>query len=96
MPSLAEYLEQADLLAQEVVNAEGENRRAGKATSIQFNELVEKARRHLYARHHADKRRQFNDLSEPDVAEEKAARQAFAEAYKVFHEKYDPFQPRPD
>lgn len=92
MPRLEEYLEDADRLAQKVVDAWAVNRQAGKPTSAQFMNVFDKACRHIEARRHADDRRKFNDLSEQDAAEEKAARQAFAEARRALDEEHDAAQ----
>jgi hypothetical protein len=90
MPSLEQYLEQADKLAQEVVNAWGVNVQAGNAVLLtaQFKVLLDNARRYREARKLADNHRQFNVLGEQAEAQEKATRQAFAEAYRIFDEEH--------
>jgi hypothetical protein len=90
MPSLESYLEQADKLAQEVVNAWGVNVQAGNAVLLtaQFKVLLDNACRYREARKLADNHRQFNVLGEQAEAQEKATRHAFAEAYKAFDEEH--------
>ncbi len=90
MLSLEQYLEQADKLAQEVVNAWGVNVQAGNAALLtaQFKVLLDNACRYRDARRLADNHRQFNVLGEQAEAQEKSTRQAFAEAYRSFDEKH--------
>jgi hypothetical protein len=90
MPSLEQYLEQADKLAQEVVNAWGVNVQAGNTVLLtaQFKVLLDNACRYREARKLADNHRQFNVLGDQAEAQEKATRQAFAEAYRVFDEEH--------
>lgn len=90
MPSLDQYLEQADKLAQEVVDAWGVNLQAGNTDLLtaQFKVLADNACRYREARTLADNHRQFNVLGVQAEAQEKATRQAFAEAYKVFDEEH--------
>jgi mevalonate kinase len=90
MPPIEEYLQRADELAQEVVNAWGVNMQAGNAASLtdEFKAVLDKACRYRNAKEVADNHRQFNMLSERDAGEETATRQAFAEAYKIFWERH--------
>jgi hypothetical protein len=90
MPPIEEYLEQADKLAQDVVNAWGPSAASGHAAeqSPEFKALFDKACLYRTAREIADGRRQLNILSEQDAANEKATRQAFAESYKAVYEKH--------
>lgn len=90
MPSLEQYLEQADKLAQEVVNAWGVNVQAGNAVLLtaQFKVLLDSACRYRDARRLADNHRQFNVLGEQAEIQEKATRKAFAEAYRVFDREH--------
>ena len=90
MPSIEEYLEHADGLAQEVVNAWRMNMRAGNAALLtdDFKTVLDKACRYRDARKVADNHRQFKILSESVAAEEEATRRAFAEAYKAFRENH--------
>ena len=74
------YLEHADELAQKVVNAWGSN----VSFTDDLKALFDKAYRYLEAKREAGDRRQSGTLSEADAAEEKTARQTFAEAYKGF------------
>lgn len=90
MPSIEEYLERADDLAQEVVNAWGVNMQAGNAALLtdEFKSVFDKACRYRDAKEVADNHREFSMLSERDAAEEMTTRQAFAEAYKILWEKH--------
>ena len=90
MPPLEEYLEHADELAQNVVDAWALNTEAGNSSFLteQSKELFDKAYRYRLAKRLVDNHREHNMLSDADVAEEKAARQAFAEGYKALHEKH--------
>jgi hypothetical protein len=87
MPPLHKYLERADELAQEVVNAWGQ---AGNAAPLptQFKNLFEKACLYRNAKRLADNHREHNVLSEEDAAKEKVTRQLFTEAYRAFYEKH--------
>jgi hypothetical protein len=89
MPPLKEYLEEADKLAQEVVNVWGINVQSGNAAFLnpQFKALLEKTCLYRDAKRLADDCRKHNVLSDREAAEEKATRQVFAEAYKAFYEK---------
>lgn len=84
MAPLEGYLEHADELAQEVVNAWGVNTRAGIPLTDDFMAVFDKTCRYRDAKSQADNSRRVNILSEQVVAEEKATRQAFVEAYKAF------------
>ena len=89
MPTLEEYLRNADSLAQEVVNAWGINVEAGNASLLtdQFKVLLDKACLYRNAKNLADNHRKFNILSQQEEVEVKTARQTFAEAYRAFYEK---------
>jgi hypothetical protein len=90
MPPIEDYLEHADELAQEVVNAWGVNMRAGNAAFLtgEFKAVFDRACRYRSAKNGADNHRQVNMLNEQDAAEETATRQGFAEAYRTFWEKH--------
>src|SRR5229473_5855033 len=90
MPPLEEYLQHVDELAQGVVNAWGLNVEAGNAADLtpEFKALLDRACRYQSIRRVEDNHREFNVLTEQEAADEKAARQAFAEAYKTFYEKH--------
>ena len=90
MLPIEEYLEQADKLAQDVVNAWGPSAASGHATeqSPEFKALFDKACLYRTAREIADNHRKHSVLIEDDEAEEKATRQAFAESYKACYEKH--------
>lgn len=87
---LEKYLEHADELAQEVVNAWGVNVTAGNAAYLtaDFMALFDKTCLYRDAKKVADNHREFNMLTERDAVEEKARRQAFVEAYSTFYEKF--------
>lgn len=86
MPSrpLEDYIEHADDLAQEVVNAWGIHVSAGNAADLttSFKALFETACQYRTAKQTADNHREFNLLSEAEAAKEKATRESFAEAYR--------------
>jgi hypothetical protein len=86
MPPLERYLEHSDELAQNVANAWG----AVFPTPLtpEFETVLEKACRYQTTKRIADNHREFKVLSDQEDAEEKAAKQAFAEAYRTFHEKH--------
>lgn len=97
MPPLEEYLKRADNLAQRVVETWGINVQSGNAAFLtqskiflttQFKVLVDKACLYRNARRLADNHREYNVLSEEDVTEEKATREAFALAYKAYYERH--------
>jgi hypothetical protein len=85
MPPLEKYLERADELAQDVVNAWGGN---AAPLTTQFKNLFDKACLYTSAKRLADNHRAYNVLSEEDAAKEKVTRQVFVEAYKAFYEKH--------
>jgi hypothetical protein len=90
MPHHDEYLKHADKLAQDVVSSWGQFTKPGGATALtsEFKSLVDKAVLYQNARRLADNHREHNLLSQQDEAEEKATREAFAEAYKAVYEKH--------
>ena len=90
MPPLEEYLEDADDLAQRVVDTWRANVPASNAPLLttRFKDLVNKACLYKYARRLADNHREHNVLSEQDESEEKATREAFALAYKAYYERH--------
>jgi hypothetical protein len=90
MPTIEQYSEHADMLAQEVVNAWGVNMQAGNAAFLtdEFKDLFDKAWRYRDAKSNADNHRQFQTLSDRDESTEEASRKEFAEAYKTFWEKH--------
>ena len=96
MPSLIECLEQADTLAQDLVDAADERLRVGEPNTARFGDLLEKAFRYRDARIHVNNRRQVSLTEQDAAAEEQAARQAFAEAYKSWHEEREHFRQRSD
>jgi len=87
MPPLEKYLERADELVQEVYNAYGD---IGNEASVtpEFSALLDKAYLYRTLSRVAENHREHNVLTEREVADVKAARQAFAEAYKFLSEKY--------
>jgi hypothetical protein len=81
---IEDYIEHADALAQDVVNAWGINVSAGNSASLteSFKALFETAAQYRTAKQVADNRREFNLLSEEEAAKEKETRETFARAYK--------------
>ena len=90
MPSLEEYLERADKLAQDVVIEWGAAVKAGNADLLpaQFEHLFDKACRFRTARMIANdhRARARGGVSKAVEAEERVTRQTFAEAYKAYEE----------
>ena len=76
----------ADELAQKVVSTSVDTLPARMIDD--FQPLLQAAWRFRYAQREAENRRELNILTDLDVAEEKATRQAFAEAHKAFEEKH--------
>jgi hypothetical protein len=62
---------------------------AGNALTPEFNELFDKACTYRTISGVTGNHDEHNVLSEQLKAKEKATRQAFAEAYKAFGEKYE-------
>jgi hypothetical protein len=89
MPSIELYLERAETLAQDVVNAWGTNVQAGNGPLLtsEFNDLLDKACRFRTLKSIVENQRQFGFLSESDAVEEETSRSVFAATYKVFWEK---------
>lgn len=73
----------ADLIAQDVVNAWGINIAAGNETLMtpEFLGILDKACRYQHAKHQADFYRRRNALDEEMAHDETVARQAFISAY---------------
>jgi hypothetical protein len=84
--SLEGYIEQADDLAQEIVNAWGISLNAGNAARLttDFKALFDLACQYRKARETADNHRE----SEQDAKIEKLTRESFAIAYKYYSEKH--------
>lgn len=89
MQSIEWHLENADTLAQKVVNAWGRNLQAGNAPfmSHKFKILLAKACQYRDAKEIADNHRKAETMSERDASKERFTRRAFADAYKDFVEK---------
>ena len=85
MTPLEKYVEAADILAQDVVNAWGVNMQAGNGDllSPEFKVLLDTACQYRTMKNIADNHRRFNALSEQTAAEEQEARLGFAETYKT-------------
>jgi hypothetical protein len=79
------YIENADELAQKVVNVWGPYAQAGQQDALgpEFLAVFDKACRHKEAKDLADNHREFGMLSVGDETRERDARIAFAEAYKA-------------
>lgn len=90
MPPLEEYLQNADKLVQDVVDAWGINITAGNAELLtaDFRTLCEKTFAYRETKRLADNHREHGGVGERLAAEETATRRAFAEAYRAFHEKH--------
>jgi hypothetical protein len=88
--SLEDYIDHADDLAQEIVNAWGISVSAGNAATLttDFKALFEIASLYRNARETADNHREFNFLNHQDAKIEKLTRESFAIAYKYYWEKY--------
>ena len=88
--SLEDYIDHADDLAQEIVNAWGISVSAGNAATLttDFKALFEIASLYRNARETADNHREFNFLSEQESTQEKEMRESFAIAYQHYWEKY--------
>jgi hypothetical protein len=90
MTPLEKYVEDADSLAQDVVNAWGVNMQAGNGDLLtpDFKVLLDKACYYRTTKSIADNHRQFNVLNERTAAEEQEARLEFAETYMTFWERH--------
>jgi hypothetical protein len=86
------YIERADELAQQVVNAWAVNVKAGNSALLtdSFKALFEAACQYRTAKAYADQYRKFNRLSQKDAAREKTTRESFAGAYKEYEEAHLP------
>ena len=84
--TVEDYIEQADDLAEEIVNAWGINLNAGNSATLttDFKALFELACQYRKARETADNHRE----SEQDAKIEKLTRESFAIAYKYYSEKH--------
>lgn len=89
MSPIEEYLENADALSQNVVNAWCETVRAGDGPLLtdEFKSLFDEACRFRTARMIAENHQQHGVLTEPVAAEVEATRRAFAGAYKIYWEE---------
>lgn len=78
--------ENADVLAQEVVNAWGVNVKAGNAEllSMEFNALFEKTCAYRFAKQVADNRREFGVLTDEEATKEHVTRAEFLESHRRF------------
>jgi hypothetical protein len=91
MTPLEKYVEDADKLAQDVVNAWGVNMQAGNGDLLtpDFKVLLDKAYRYRITKSIADNHRGCKILSERTAAEEEKSRLEFAETYKTFWERHE-------
>lgn len=83
MRTLEECIEQADKLAQDVINVWGEGFKGGNFTS-EFKALLEPTFRYRDAKKLADNQRPYGMMSEAELAHEDVTRKVFAAAYKKF------------
>ncbi len=81
MPSFETYLERADELAQDVIDAW--NASPANLTP-EFRTLLHMAFLYKTARERAEKHRAFDILSDNDELKERAARSMFVGGYKVY------------
>jgi hypothetical protein len=89
MMPLEKYVEAAEKLAQDVVNAWGVNMQAGNGDMLtpEFKVLLDKACQYRTVKGIADNHREFNVLNERTAAEEQETRLEFASTYKTFWER---------
>jgi hypothetical protein len=89
---IEDYIEHADELAQDVVNAWGVNVSAGNSAYLtaSFKALFDAADHYRTAKQIADNRREFNLLTEEEADKEQATRASFAQAYKKRWEAHQP------
>ena len=83
MRSLETYVERADELAQDVIDAW--NRSGSVDFTPEFTWLLHKTFLYITASERAHKQRAF-DILKRDAVEERATRLAFARAYKIYFE----------
>lgn len=83
-------LQYADEFAQNVVNAWGQNMRAGNGPllSEDFKVLLDKACNYRQAKQLADNHREFGMLSAKDAQEETDTRLELVQAYIAFHKRH--------
>jgi predicted lipid-binding transport protein (Tim44 family) len=88
MPRTEYYIERADSLAQEVVNAWGTNSHSGNSELLtdDFMALLDKACTYRHSKRLADNHREIKVQNGRDAAELEEARREFAEAYNIFSE----------
>lgn len=91
MPSLEDYSKNADELAQKVADAWAATAAiCGAEATLDFTALFAKACEYRNAKRTRDNHRMFSEynvLFEDDTGEETTTRQAFAVAFKDFHER---------
>ena len=85
MSSLEAYLERADELAQDVINVWKVS--APNFLGPEFRILLHKAFLYETAKEVAERHRAFDILRKRDEVEERAARMAFARAYKIYSDR---------
>jgi hypothetical protein len=78
----------ADTLAQQVMNAWGQTFSARELLPKDFKALFEKAYAYQSAKEDADNHRQFNWLTDKDVAREQAKRREFLESDRAFRKNH--------
>ena len=90
MPTFEDYLEDAAVLAQDVVNAWGFSVQAGNRhlLTAEFSDVFDKACRYQERKQSADFCRACSALSEEQAQAEDAARRAFVQAYLPWVEKH--------
>ena len=91
MRPIENYVEEADVLAQEVVDTWADNLRVGNAHSLDddFKVLFDKAFEYRAARIIVESRRELHIVTPTEAAKEEVAQQVFAEVYKIYWEKHE-------
>jgi hypothetical protein len=91
MRPIEDYVEEADVLAQEVVDTWADNLRVGNAHSLDddFKVLFDKAFEYRAARIIVESRRELHILTPTEAVREEIAQQVFAEVYKIYWEKHE-------
>jgi hypothetical protein len=94
MPTLESYIENAEKLAQDVINVWGLIASSGHEKDLkpEFDALVGKSQMFRTMKEVADNHRTFGILTPETEEKAVAARRDFAEAYKAFEERNHSFE----
>jgi hypothetical protein len=94
MEPIEQYVQEADLLSQEVIDTWGGLHRAGHGKDLtdDFRQVLELACQYREKQRTADNRREFisatnSEIANEAIAAETASRVAFARVYKAFRER---------